>query len=238
MAQVGEECEGDDWLVSRIISPQEQQRRIDEKIEEEFDILDEEGETMQSNDAAKALDKMKITEDNDEDEGYADMEEYEDDNVIEDEAATTTFESSSENLKGDDNLVKVRTYDLSLTYDKYYQTPRVWMMGYSSSDSSQPLTGPEMMEDVMTDYANRTVTIDPHPHVAGPHASIHPCQHGAVMKTIVKNLTKAAAGEDGNVEANAPSVELYLFIFLKFVSSIIPTITYDFTMEVTVSTKK
>lgn len=238
--QVADECGGDDWLVSRIVSPQEQQRRMDEKIEEEFDILDEEGETVQSNDnAADALDKMKITEEeNDEDEGYADMEEYEDDNVIEDEAATTNVESGSEKFNGDDNLVKVRTYDLSLTYDKYYQTPRVWMMGYSSSDSSQPLAGPEIMQDVMTDYANRTVTIENHPHVAGPHASIHPCQHGAVMKTIVKNLTKAASGEDGDVHANAPSVELYLFIFLKFVSSIIPTINYDFTMEVTVSTKK
>lgn len=245
MSQIDEECGGDDWLVSRIISPQEQIRRMDEKLEEEFDILDEEGETVQSNnDVADALANVKIGEEEedkvDEDEGdeYADMEEFEDDNVIEDEAATTTAESRSEKFNEHDNLVKVRTYDLSLTYDKYYQTPRVWMMGYASSDSSQPLTGPEVMQDVMTDYANRTVTIDPHPHVAGPHASIHPCQHGAVMKTIVRNLTKASSGQDGGAQADAPSVEMYLFIFLKFVSSIIPTINYDFTMEVTVSTKK
>jgi len=244
-AQIDEECGGDDWVVSRIISPQEQQRRIDEKIEEEFDILDGEGETVQSNkNVADELAKVKIggeeTDEGDEDEGdeYADMEEFEDENVMEDEAATTTA-GSSEKFNEDDNLVKVRTYDLSLTYDKYYQTPRVWMMGYASSDSSQPLTGPEIMQDVMTDYANRTVTIDPHPHVAGPHASIHPCQHGAVMKTIVRNLTKAAAsGEEGEGQTNVPSVEMYLFIFLKFVSSIIPTINYDFTMEVMVSTKK
>ena len=80
------------------------------------------------------------------------------------------------------------------------------------------------------------MTIDPHPHVGGPHASIHPCQHGAVMKTIVKNLTKAVEGGGGEVDE--PSVEMYLFIFLKFVSSIIPTINYDFTMDVTASTKK
>lgn len=35
-----------------------------------------------------------------------------------------------------------------------------------------------------------------------------------------------------------PSVEMYIFIFLKFVSSIIPTINYDFTMDVTASTSK
>jgi ubiquitin-like-conjugating enzyme ATG3 len=117
--------------------------------------------------------------------------------------------------------------DLSITYDKYYQTPRVWMMGFSEN-SSQPLTGAQMMQDVMGDYAMRTVTLDPHPHVAGIHASIHPCRHAAVMKTIVQNLSKA--GE--------PSVESYLFIFLKFVSSIIPTISYDYTMEVHASTQK
>jgi len=105
------------------------------------------------------------------------------------------------------------------------------MMGYSE-DSSQPLTGSQMMEDVMSDYAMRTVTLDPHPHVAGIHASIHPCRHAAVMKTIVSNLCNATKG------AGEPTVESYLFIFLKFVSSIIPTITYDYTMEVHASTQK
>lgn len=186
------------------------------------------------------------------------MEEFEDDNVMEDEAVAPNTTSSggdsnnnatSNSAAGDNsNIMKVRTYDLSITYDKYYQTPRVWMMGYESSDSSQPLTGEQMFQDVMSDYANRTVTIDPHPHVTGYHASIHPCQHGAVMKTIVKNLTKAASssesgsddadGSSSSSEVRAPSVEMYLFIFLKFVSSIIPTINYDFTMDVTASTEK
>ena len=56
------------------------------------------------------------------------------------------------------------------------------------------------------------------------------------MKTIVRNLIRAT-GEDGE-EAEGPAVEMYLFIFLKFVSSIIPTINYDFTMDVTASTSK
>ena len=29
-----------------------------------------------------------------------------------------------------DNLIKMRTYDVMITYDKYYQTPRVWLIGY------------------------------------------------------------------------------------------------------------
>jgi len=243
-AQVEDEC-GDDWLVSQIISPEEQQRRLDQKIEEEFDTLEDEFETQggSQENVEEKFAEMDVKDNsknvdapgNEEEDEYADMEEFEDDTLIEDEAVAVT--DVKENPVAEDNILKVRTYDLSITYDKYYQTPRVWMMGYTSVDSSQPLTGEEMMQDVMSDYANRTVTIDPHPHVGGPHASIHPCQHGAVMKTIVKNLTKAVEGGNDD-EVDKPSVEMYLFIFLKFVSSIIPTINYDFTMDVKASTKK
>lgn len=257
-AQIEDEC-GDDWLVSKLISPEDQQRQLDERLEEEFEILDddEEGEKSGKNnsdnvDLEAKVDKLNIDDEKvqenevqeEEDDEYADMEEFEEDNIMEDEAVVSSSAMTSNqdcSDKKEDNLRKVRTYDLSITYDKYYQTPRVWMMGYVSSDSSQPLTGDQMLEDVMSDYANRTVTIDPHPHIGSPHASIHPCQHGAVMKTIVKNLISDTAGGDGGEgkeSNNEPSIEMYLFIFLKFVSSIIPTITYDFTMDVTASTRK
>lgn len=32
------------------------------------------------------------------------------------------------------------------------------------------------------------MTIEDHPHMAGKHASIHPCRHGAVMKKIIDVL--------------------------------------------------
>jgi ubiquitin-like-conjugating enzyme ATG3 len=35
-----------------------------------------------------------------------------------------------------------------------------------------------MFEDIIQDYAHRTVTIESHPHLDAPHASIHPCQVG------------------------------------------------------------
>ena len=204
----------EDWLVSRLVKETD--------IEDDFDILDEDGEVVKQNEAAK-----DATGGDDEEDEYADMDGFEDNNILQDDAAAAPAPEES-------NLVKVRTYDLSITYDKYYQTPRVWMMGKSAE--GQPLSGKEMMEDVISDYANRTVTIENHPHVAGPHASIHPCQHGKVMKTIVKNLIKSS-GTDGE-EDKGPSVEMYLFIFLKFVSSMIPTINYDFTMDVQASTSK
>lgn len=30
----------------------------------------------------------------------------------------------------DDAILQTRTYDLCITYDKYYQTPRLWLFGY------------------------------------------------------------------------------------------------------------
>lgn len=29
-----------------------------------------------------------------------------------------------------DGIIHTRTYDLHITYDKYYQTPRLWLTGY------------------------------------------------------------------------------------------------------------
>jgi len=122
----------------------------------------------------------------------------------------------------DGNIMYTRTYDLSITYDKYYQTPRVWLFGYD--EQSQPLVAEDMLQDIMQDYANRTVTIETHPHLlALPHASIHPCQHGAVMKRIIENL-----GAGGKTIRS----DQYMFIFLKFIQSVIPTIDYDYTIEV------
>lgn len=31
----------------------------------------------------------------------------------------------------EDTVFKNRSYDLSITYDFYYQTPRLWLFGYS-----------------------------------------------------------------------------------------------------------
>merc|ERR1712173_383495 len=108
---------------------------------------------------------------------------------------------------------RTRTYDLSITYDKYYQTPRVWIFGYQE-DGITPLSPEEMFEDVISDYVRKTVTIDTHPHLHGVYASIHPCQHGAVMKNIVHNLMAASSSSSDKEQlqsSDVPSVEMYLF---------------------------
>jgi len=48
-------------------------------------------------------------------------------------------------------------------YDKYCQTPRVWLTGY---DEAKMLLQPELVfEDVSQDHARKTVTIEDHPHM-------------------------------------------------------------------------
>jgi len=43
----------------------------------------------------------------------------------------------------------------------------------------------------MSDYANKTVTFESHPHLSGiKQASIHPCNHANVMKKIIDTVTE------------------------------------------------
>ncbi len=77
----------------------------------------------------------------------------------------------------------------------------------------------------MQDYVAKTATIEAHPHSGEAYLSIHPCRHAQTMRRLVENMI---AGGD------IPPVELYLFIFLKFISSMIPTIDYDQTMAISV----
>mmetsp|Transcript_9432 Transcript_9432/g.18337 ORF Transcript_9432/g.18337 Transcript_9432/m.18337 type:complete len:369 (-) Transcript_9432:284-1390(-) len=152
----------------------------------------------------------------------------------------------------EDNIERTRTYDISITYDKYYRTPRIFLFGYDKT--RQPLSTKQIMEDISADHAHKTVTVDPHPHLEVPHASIHPCKHAPVMLRICERMEeenirkliekktmelKKAGKKDIKPKDLEPTkeeaakaaikVEQYLFLFLKFISSVIPTIEYDYT---------
>ena len=122
----------------------------------------------------------------------------------------------------DARILRTRTYDLSISYDKYYQTPRVWLHGYDERRNA--LDPRKALEDISAEHAKKTVTIDPHPHTGAPSASIHPCKHGPVMKKLIDGVF-AATG-------SAPNVEHYLLVFLKFIASVVPTIEYDYTLAI------
>jgi ubiquitin-like-conjugating enzyme ATG3 len=227
------------WLISHInTKPRNDEDDNDDEELDEFEVLNTNEEEEEITTVTKLMsysntqDQLSTTsntsptatnykqsqqqqrqEEDNEDE-YGDLE---DDTMEQDETTATT--NSIKPTTKNSNIQRVRTYDISITYDKYYQTPKVWILGYTSGGT--PLSTEQMFQDIMPEYVQRTVTIEAHPSLGTTQLSIHPCQHAAVMKTILRNLNQS------------PKVEFYLFIFLKFISSIIPTINYDFTLDVT-----
>ncbi|PSR73211.1 hypothetical protein PHLCEN_2v10932 [Hermanssonia centrifuga] len=92
------------------------------------------------------------------------------------------------------NLLQVRTYDVMITYDKYYQTPRIWLIGYD--ENRTPLTPSQIFQDVSADHAFKTVTIEPFPHSSTLQAaSVHPCKHASVMKKVIERMNAGVIEE-------------------------------------------
>lgn len=162
----------------------------------------------------------------DDDEEAADMEEFEESGMLEDDQVAKVVKSSGDSARNsheEGEIIRTRTYDLHITYDKYYQTPRLWLTGYN--EKREPLTTQEFFQDVNKDYIMKTVTLESHPHLSVPKmASVHPCRHAEVMKSIIETVTEGG-GQLG--------VHMYLIIFLKFMQSVIPTVEYDYTQNFT-----
>jgi ubiquitin-like-conjugating enzyme ATG3 len=116
---------------------------------------------------------------------------------------------------------ETRFYELTIVYDNYYRTPRIFLRG--ETHTGIPLGPCEIMEDIMQDYVNKTATLESHPHTGLPYISIHPCRHAQTMKRIIDTIS------------SPPSVQLYMFIFLKFIGSMIPTLDYDLSMPITIA---
>ncbi|OCK79143.1 autophagy-related protein-like protein 3 [Lepidopterella palustris CBS 459.81] len=104
----------------------------------------------------------------------------------------------------------LRTYTLYICYSAHYRTPRLYLSGYGSS--SEPLRPQQMMEDIVGDYKDKTVTIEDFPFFdhAIKTASVHPCKHASVMKVLLDRadaalklrLAKLKAGKDvGKVDS-------------------------------------
>uniref|UniRef100_A0A8C2V6T6 Ubiquitin-like-conjugating enzyme ATG3 n=1 Tax=Chinchilla lanigera TaxID=34839 RepID=A0A8C2V6T6_CHILA len=149
----------------------------------------------------------------------ADTEEYEKSGLLETDETTLDTRKIVEACKaktdagGEDAILQTRTYDLHITYDKYYQTPRLWLFGYD--EQGQPFTVEHMYEDTSQDHVKK-VNIENHPHLPPPlMCSIHPCRKAEVMKKIIVTVAEVG-GELG--------VHMYLLIFFKFVQTVIPTI--------------
>lgn len=154
------------------------------------------------------------------DEDIPDMDDFDEtDNVIEVEDPSE-FRQIKPSTRS--NIVRTRTFDLSITYDKYYQTPRVWLAGYDEHGLALPPS--RIFDDISVEHARKTVTIETHPHLGLPMASIHPCRHAHVMKRMIKYMAESTGRE--------LRVDQYLVIFLKFISTVLPNIDYDHTMSI------
>jgi len=143
-----------------------------------------------------------------------DMDEFDDhDNVVEVDPAEAKPVLT--------NIEKHRTYDITMTYDKYHRTPTIWLFGYS--ESQQPLKSEDIYMDISDDHAKKTVTLGPHPHLANAWTYIHPCRHASVMKKFVNRMAEKGV---------SPRVDQYLLLFLKFMGAVMPTIAYDNTFDI------
>ena len=159
-----------------------------------------------------------------------DLEDFDDDDNVVSAAPTTVTKPDSEEKENQshfvvsedaNSIVKCRTYDVSISYDKYYRVPRVWLRGYD--ENGTPLSSTQIFEDISADHAHKTVTVEPHVHTGVVCASIHPCRHSEVMKRFMTKFEESG---------KRITVDDYLFLFLKFMSAVIPTIQYDFTQSV------
>jgi len=174
---------------------------------------EEDNVIIDADDMGKNSNKNIEIDKHDSESDIPDMESFdEENNLIEKDPAAENNQNS---------LIKSRKYNLTICYDNYYHTPKLWLCGYDEDGS--PLTPEEMFMDISADHVNKTVTLDEHPHIGEPFAYIHPCKHAAVMKKFIDVMI-----ENGN----PPRVDKYLFIFLKFLGAVIPTISYDSTFEI------
>lgn len=200
---------------------------------------DTEGDPDESNEnvAEMTLDSGKLDDirdqnesdgaNEDDDEGEAlDMEDFEEsgmlDNVDPSVAIIQPSEKKDEET-AEDSRLHTRTYDLHIVYNKYYQTPHLFLIGYD--ENRKLLSVEQMFEDVSQDNAKKTVTMEQHPHLGPSMLAVHPCRHSDLMKKFIQ------IAEEGG---NELSVHSYLIIFLKFVQSVIPTVNYDYSQNITI----
>jgi ubiquitin-like-conjugating enzyme ATG3 len=183
--------------------------------EEEIPDLDQEEAVPDKDESAAGAAGGASGSDSDD---IPDIEEFDDNNLIAGEALGALSPG------GEDNLMKTRTYDLYLTYDQYHQTPKVYLQGYA--EDGELLTPEQTFEDIASDYVHTTVSIETHPHLPIVTAFIHPCRHAETMHRMI-SVMKGHSG-------SSIRADQMMFLFLKFIASVIPTIQYDFTATVDV----
>jgi len=138
------------------------------------------------------------------------LAEFETQDLVENDDATVKIDY--------DNLNKSHYYNVSITYDQYYRTPRIWFEGIDSS--GMVLSQDEIYSDFMVEYIKVSLTLETHPIMNMNYISVHPCKHTfAMQKMFAFELEKKNESE--------VKIEDYLVHFLKFASCVIPQLEFD-----------
>ncbi|EWC44525.1 hypothetical protein DRE_06697 [Drechslerella stenobrocha 248] len=144
----------------------------------------------------RTVDDRGRVEENDDAESIGDMEDEEDDSeaIIRDSDNTKT---------------PLRTYTLYITYSTWYSTPRLFLAGQHGS-TANPLTHAEMMQDIVGDYQDKTVTMEEFPFLDGniKMPSVHPCKHASVMRLLLDRANAAAKAKkrrEADADAGHPA---------------------------------
>ena len=136
------DAEGD-WCAPELLKPDEND--TDEVLVEAEDALEEHNVKGPAPVASKPVAAPASNNKNDD---YLDME---DESLALDDATTSQAAPSgsaggakvggvtTENTPSS-NLVRARRYDVSITYDNYYRTPRFWLFGYDENGSALSTT--------------------------------------------------------------------------------------------------
>lgn len=119
-------------------------------------------------------------DDDDDADSIFDIDEMEDE--MED-AGYLVRDSAAASADGNTTLPD-RSYNLYITYSTSYRVPKMYLSGFNASGS--PLSPQEMFEDIVSEYKDKTVTIETAPFLENmTMISIHPCRHASVMKMLL-----------------------------------------------------
>nr|6OJJ_A Chain A, Autophagy-related protein 3,Autophagy-related protein 3 [Saccharomyces cerevisiae S288C] len=147
------------------------------------------------------------------------------------------------------DMAQERYYDLYIAYSTSYRVPKMYIVGFNSNGS--PLSPEQMFEDISADYRTKTATIEKLPFYKNSvlSVSIHPCKHANVMKIlldkvrVVRQRRRKELQEEQELDGvgdwedlqddidDSLRVDQYLIVFLKFITSVTPSIQHDYTME-------
>lgn len=113
----------------------EDKNRIEETEDEDGWVVAEQKDKQEIEDIDKNEEqKQEVKKQEDDDDEIEDIEDELNSDSDQDDNIFAKKESTEEHeVKENDEVVKCRRYNISLTYDKYYATPRLWLQGYDEN---------------------------------------------------------------------------------------------------------